>query len=242
LIPLMKGDRSRSGSAVPRCRAVGPAACEHDVDLPTARCAPRQKWGPAAPNPTWGWGLRRRRAEGVLEHVLVRLASCRRGATCPGAQLLPRKDGVLGDGTAHPDDRVPHRTISSTPWWRWWRIRLPQGRWSGCSVNAHNPWVMALRVVSCRREQKDEERCQLAWVSDSPSMLWRSTRWSGRRWDGRPGGAELVHQAGQLLARFEAASTGRTFGMNSGSPLDRITLELWKTVAYSEGGTPSCRR
>jgi NAD(P)-dependent dehydrogenase (short-subunit alcohol dehydrogenase family) len=52
-IPLMKLDRSRSGSALARMSGTRCSSSRHiTVISRRARCAPRQKWGPGPPNPT----------------------------------------------------------------------------------------------------------------------------------------------------------------------------------------------
>ena len=45
-------------------------------------------------------------------------------------------------------------------------------RWSGCSVKAHRPWLMALRVVSLpATTSRMKNEASSASVSDSPSTL-----------------------------------------------------------------------
>ena len=117
-----------------------------------ARLAPRQKCGPPAPKPTCagviGRVMSNRYGSGNIRSS--RLAELYQRTTFwPAAMRWPdssvssvavRRKWITG---------VAQRTISSTAV-RVWASKSPyqRSRWSGCSVSAFMPWLMALRVVS----------------------------------------------------------------------------------------------
>ena len=67
-----------------------------------ARWAPRQKWGPGPPNPTWGLGSRRTSKRGSVPRSTVARSE---GSTC--AKLVLSADA----GTGHQEDAVHLRVL-----------------------------------------------------------------------------------------------------------------------------------
>ena len=107
-------------------------------------------------------------------------------------------------------------------------------RWSGCSVKAHRPWLMALRVVSLpATTNRMKNEASSASVSDSPSTLpltraeVRSSVGCSRRSAARP-----RMSSARSLPAFMKASTGSSpSGTYSVSPKDKMMLERLKTVS-----------
>ena len=179
---------------------------DHDVDLPPGQVGAQAEVGSGGTESDVGVGVAAHvEAVGVLEdrlvpvgrvveeqHLVARRAAPRPTARCPRS----RSGASRSPGEAH-------RTISSTP-----VAATAAGsachsaRWSGCSVRASRPWVMALRVVSLPAvSSRMKKEASSPGVRASPSMLVvisAVVRSSVGLVD--PVGAELVHQVGELLA------------------------------------------
>ena len=208
-----------------------------------ARLAPRQKCGPPAPKPTCGRLQRAGDVEAVRvgEHPLVAV-----GRVVPqhdlvaGGDLLtararcPRWPCAGSGSPASPSGRSPRRRSWCAPS----KSSHQSSRWSGWSVSAFIPWLIALRVVSLpattRRMKNEPNSCVR-----EPLAVDLGVHQHRREVVGGVGPAVLAERlgVGEHLQRRRASGC-RSEPPYSGSPAPRMTFVQRNTCCVSSAGMP----
>ena len=129
----------------------------------------------------------------------------------------------------------PQRTISSTP-----VAAIPAGsachsaRWSGYWLIASRPWLMALRVVSLpatTSRMKNEASSVSVRASPSTFVLTSAEVTSSVGCSRRKPARSVMRMLSCWAAVMKATIGSAPSSTYSGSPLERMTFEAWKTVS-----------